>query len=139
MKECFKCGATKPAAEFYRHPRMGDGRLGKCKECAKADVIANRAKKIRYYQEYDKKRYQRPERKAEIHAALKRQRKANPEKAMARSKLQYALKSGSLIRLPCEVCGKKKSQAHHEDYFKPLEIRWLCFRHHREAHGQTIL
>ena len=38
MKTCFKCHLTLPLSEFYHHPRMKDGHLGKCKECTKKDV-----------------------------------------------------------------------------------------------------
>ena len=37
-KKCFKCGVVKELAEYYKHKKMGDGHLNKCKECTKKDV-----------------------------------------------------------------------------------------------------
>lgn len=34
----------------------------------------------------------------------------------------------------CEVCGTAVVQMHHDDYNKPLAVRWLCFEHHHEHH-----
>ena len=58
MKKCFKCGAEKPLTEFYKHPKMADGRVNKCKECNKKDVRENRAAKVDYYRGYDAMRFQ---------------------------------------------------------------------------------
>lgn len=43
-QQCFKCERVLPLNEnfFYRHPMMGNGFLGKCKECARADVRVTR-------------------------------------------------------------------------------------------------
>ena len=56
-------------------------------------------------------------------------------KRYAQSCVQNAIKSGKLIRLPCIICGNVKSHGHHPDYSKPLDVIWLCKRHHLEAHG----
>ena len=58
----------------------------------------------------------------------------NPEKRKANLAVGNALRAGKLHKEPCAICGKIKSQAHHEDYYKPLDVVWLCGRHHMELH-----
>jgi hypothetical protein len=48
--------------------------------------------------------------------------------------VQYALKRGRLIRSPCEICKTEPVEAHHDDYSKPLDVRWLCRQHHAIHH-----
>lgn len=49
-----------------------------------------------------------------------------------------ALSSGKIRRQQCERCDAV-GEAHHDDYSKPLEIRWLCHKHHTEEHGRRCL
>lgn len=135
-KRCFKCGRNKPRSEFYAHPRMADGLLGKCKECARSDVRANRAARREQYREYEQRRWQQRERRQAAAEYRRRHRERHPERYAARTAVNNAVRDGRLRRLPCEVCGSPKAQAHHEDYARPLDVRWLCFVHHRAAHGQ---
>jgi hypothetical protein len=51
----------------------------------------------------------------------------------ARSIFNHYLRDNCVEKRPCEICGEK-AEAHHDDYDKPLEVRWLCFKHHREWH-----
>lgn len=47
-----------------------------------------------------------------------------------------AIKRGELKRGSCQVCGTDAHvHAHHDDYSKPLDVRWLCREHHREHHA----
>ena len=64
----------------------------------------------------------------------KNSKKRYPEKQYARGLLQKAVSLGKIIRQNCEICNDPKSQGHHDDYFKPLEVRWLCRIHHAEIH-----
>ena len=60
----------------------------------------------------------------------------NPEKARARWAVKYALKTGRLTRGGCRLAGPDCDgpiQAHHWDYYRPLEVTWLCAKHHRRA------
>ncbi len=54
-------------------------------------------------------------------------------KDIARSYAYVYLKRGKLKRKGCEKCGSK-AQMHHADYSKPLQVRWLCRKHHMGHH-----
>ena len=62
-------------------------------------------------------------------------RQRNTPRALAAAVLSRALWRGELKRGNCEKCGKL-GEAHHEDYSRPLEVRWLCPQHHLEVHGK---
>lgn len=53
--------------------------------------------------------------------------------------LQSAVASGRVERRPCYDCGAVKVEAHHPDYSKPLEVEWLCRRHHVERHPRALM
>ena len=161
MKKCFKCGAEKGLSDFYKHPKMKDGRVGKCKECNKADVIANRLDKVDYYREYDKRRSHDPKRilarggrlDGRLHSHVPKDHPAyakigssdsrinrirEPKKHKARAKVSYAIRTKQLFRGSCEVCKTEKNiHAHHDDYAKPLNVRWLCAEHHKKWHTEN--
>ena len=58
----------------------------------------------------------------------------NPEKRRAHNAVSNALRDGILRKSPCEVCGAAETTAHHEDYSRPLDVRWLCTKCHAEIH-----
>lgn len=136
-KRCFRCNEVRPLEDFYRHPQMADGHLGKCKECAKRDVSTNYRARWVDKVAYERQRRQRPERRASAVASLNRQKKRNPEKFQARNAVSGALRDGRLKKLPCAKCSTTKLvQAHHHDYSKPLDVEWLCRPCHLNEHGK---
>lgn len=60
--------------------------------------------------------------------------RVGPEVPRAHHLVDKAIRQGELTRLPCEVCGAEKVDAHHDDYSKPLDVRWLCRFHHLQYH-----
>jgi hypothetical protein len=77
----------------------------------------------------------------ECHAAKQREwRKTHPltpeqrRKDAARSYANVYKRRGVLVPEPCKICGSAKSEMHHPDYSKPLEVVWLCRDHHLDVH-----
>lgn len=133
-KTCFKCNKTKPITEFYKHAAMGDGHLGKCKECAKADANKHRLENIDKVRQYDRERGKSKERIAAATEQARRWRAEDKRRMIAHGKVAYAIRSGVIIKQPCCVCGSSESMAHHESYDRPLDVVWYCQIHHKERH-----
>lgn len=68
--------------------------------------------------------------------AVKKSTLKHAVKQNARITLSYYVKIGRVIKLPCEICGEIKVDGHHDDYGKPLEVKWLCRKHHADLHKE---
>lgn len=148
MKTCKKCNTEQSLSSFYKVRGNKDGLSGKCKTCTKKDVRENYRKNIDHYKQYDKERAMLPHRvkarklyekteagKLSIKKAREKYKKNNPNKRKAQVMVGNAIRDKKLFKEPCEVCGtEERIHAHHDDYLKPLNVRWLCASHHRQWH-----
>ena len=145
-KPCISCGKDLPLSDYYAHPQMGDGHLNKCKACVIEYQKKRRIEKLEELREYDRRRANLPHRvegrkayaesengKKSHNAAAKRWNEKYAYRKAATVYVAKALNNGTLKRQPCWVCGKK-AQAHHPDYSTPIDVVWLCPKHHAETH-----
>ena len=135
-KTCFKCQRVLPRTEFYAHPQMGDGLLGKCKDCTRSDV------RKRYYEKhddvmlYEKSRGSKRGDGSNKRKYLREYRERYKEKRVAHYALRNAVRDKRIKKMPCATCMSWENvEAHHTDYSKPLDVVWLCVEHHKIAHG----
>jgi len=123
MKKCKNCDR-----ESLNYSSM-------CREHHNERIRNYRASNSEKLRAYDRKRYaDNPESKLETNRKWVRD---NPEKIKARNAVNHAIEYGKLVREPC-FCGNKKSEAHHEDYSKPLDVVWLCRKHHKRRHVEIL-
>lgn len=109
---------------------MFDGYLNKCKECNKKDVRGNRKEKVSHYREYDRLRGNRITKEKR-----KEWEEKNPAKRHAQTLINNLLRANKISKQPCEECKSTTYiHAHHDDYSKPFDIRWLCAAHHSQWH-----
>lgn len=148
-KKCSICGEEKPFEDFHKSSYVKSGLLAKCKKCASKAYAKyreeNRAKELERKRKYNREhKAERAQYKKEhpsgitqnTRLSLRRWKSENREKLLAHKKVYNAIKRGKLVRMPCEICGKDSSvHAHHEDYNFPLDVIWLCQKHHRWIHS----
>jgi len=146
LRRCYVCGQSKQltAKFFYTNkvPKYHGFRL-ECKECThKYNISQKRKDIVRKYNISQKGRITaakyiqsvRGRKQRARQAAIERRR--YPEKQKARLIIKQEKKMGRLISKPCIICAEIKTEAHHENYYKPMNIIWLCHLHHREVDGQ---
>ena len=114
--------STPAGREARRRERRKAKENGKDFAWQKSYDLTPKGQATRY--RYESKRYRGPEGKARL---------------AAKNAVKYAVRTGKLKRLPCEVCGDSKAVAHHSSYEKDMRlcVTWLCVAHHNELHNQT--
>lgn len=146
---CAKC-----ASEFFgshshaKYCSPDCARLGE-RESWRRYSARNRERRRRYYCEYYRRNARQVIEKTKAYhrtaagrlAQKKsddRQKQVHPERIRARQLVAEALRSGRLKKRPCEKCGSRNVHAHHEDYSRPLVVKWLCEEHHRQIHKREL-
>lgn len=121
--KCEKCG-DEIEQKKQRGPKTRT--CGKCRDQKQADYYSA------WYAKNGRKR------SGGYSAQIMEWRRQNPEKVAAHKIVAAALKGRQIINPgKCSTCGKISNylDAHHEDYLKPLNIRWLCISCHRKTHN----
>lgn len=145
-KPCIKCGE-----EFTPTEAQIAKRHWICRDCRKVQNAESRARRKiegkpvsgskmprEYHANYEASYNTNPVVRLRKSRLAKKYREGpNRHKHEARWKVSRALKGGRLKKLPCEVCGNPESQAHHDDYNRPLDVRWLCRQHHANIHAKA--
>ena len=118
---------------------MGDGHLNFCKECVKARVARHREESLGKIQDYDRKRYRENVGRQQALKRFAERHFSDEVKRRASRATSNAIRDGRLRRpIVCSDCSKQcKPEAHHDDYTRPLEVRWLCRSCHVKFHKRT--
>ena len=125
-KICFKCGRILPLSEFYKHSRMADGHLNKCKDCTKKDTKQVYYKKSKDESWFEKERERGREQFHRLGYKDKIWSNRTWRDFHASGNVQRRLKN-----LGIDGHGK---EAHHWNYNKPRSIILLSPKAHHRIH-----
>lgn len=78
------------------------------------------------------------ERNADAVRAERRERYATDEGYRSKVLARVAAYKAHPDTQPCEHCGSPNADRHHEDYSRPLDVRWLCRKCHIDEHVRRL-
>lgn len=124
-------------AQYYKENKeRNDNRV---KEWIAANPERRRAQEIQRHE----RRKRDPEEIVKRRARYRRwyQKNKSSPLVLASVAVKAAIKSGLMVRGPCEICGTTlKVEAHHHkgyDLAHWFDVRWLCRKHHMAEHGKV--
>jgi hypothetical protein len=134
---CTNCGQAKTMDDFFKDARASDGCRSRCKSCERhrpRDAFKAKEQDRRYHQRH-------PGAKALANQAYRRRYpgKGSGVPQPAHRLVHNALRRGELVKPQvCQGCGQPaRLDAHHDDYARPLAVRWLCRRCHAGRHAEV--
>lgn len=129
QKSCTQCKAMLPISDFWKDSHSSDGHQAVCKEC--------RFSHRRGAGRHAEISYRHSDKGADSARRSLKTLRSDPRKYAAHKHVQIAVANGLLTPQACEVCGtNSKVHAHHDDYARPLDVRWLCPVHHMRHHAE---
>ena len=130
-KPCRDCGIARGMVLFRPGRNI-------CRACDSKQAVAY-AKKYPERKRVSNRRYLKTVAgRAAMQRKGRRRASRYPEKRRANFTVQTAIRNGTLVQQPCEQCEDSPTHAHHDDYFKPLQVRWLCAPCHRQEHRAML-
>lgn len=140
---CRSCARRKSLQDFSPHRLSRTGYRYDCKACAKAEKTKRRYILTEEQAAADRLRRKKSHRRVANRRAVESWQKRNPEAVAAKKRLRQAVQSGR-VKKPehCQALGcqsRLRLEAHHHDYRKPLDVVFVCARHHRRAHASGRL
>ena len=147
MKHCRKCGNEYEPSQrdLSKHDyqcrpcrREHDRQYRLSRKLAGNPVVSGKMPR-EWHRKYEASYFSCAENRIARNANSQRYRKRQDlyHKHSARRAVRHAVASGVIKRNPCEVCGAKTVDGHHDDYSRPLDVRWLCRTHHAEHHAKA--
>jgi hypothetical protein len=138
---CSKCHTEKPLADFSPGPARRDGRIAQCRACIRAQFrsdpkrVARHRERARLWWQTEKGKQRQQSKRQQYRPVYE------PLKESARRKLAYAIRMGRVVRPPfCLDCGKEgRVHAHHSDYRRPFDVKWLCPSCHGKRHRKDFM
>ena len=130
-KKCPACKSKKLLAKFSKNGFKKDGLSNQYKDCQAAYYQSHKEEAAAYRQTGAGKVTHRRN--------SARQRQRYPEKIKAHDAVSNAVRSGKIKRsVFCEECGLSvKTEGHHEDYGRLMEIDWFCKKCHTSIHKKV--
>lgn len=140
-KTCFKCNTEKPLSDYYKHKKMGDGHLGKCKECTKKDS-EEREKLLRQNPEWIEKEKTRAREKyyrlgyKDLYKPTAQKKKEQMDKYKAKYPEKIKARS-HMSNIKAQIKGNELHHwSYNEEHFK--DVIELSVADHNKAHRHIV-
>lgn len=138
-KKCSFCKRHKNKNQFNKDKTTRDGLRYICKDCNLELVRSWRKRNRDKDRQYQKDYFSSEKGKLAKKRANKKLRAKRPVAIRANAIVNRAVNKGLISKRPCEICqSDDRVQKHHDDYSKPLDVRWLCYLHHKQVHGRLV-